>query len=140
VPLSAKASLMDLRAAAPARSGDRAFGGLVGFFGLGVLAMPALMVAALVHASGASLRGSGLSLFTGARWDPAHDHLGALPLVYGTLASSLLALCLAVPVSMGLAVYLSDLAPAGARKPLGSVVELFAAIPSVVYGFWGVAV
>jgi phosphate transport system permease protein len=69
-----------------------------------------------------------------------HERFGAWPFIYGTVVSSLLALCLAVPVAIGLAIFLSDLAPHAVRRPLGFVVELLAAIPSVVYGFWGIFV
>ena len=95
---------------------------------------------ALVVASAASIRRTGLSFLTSTRWDPVHQRFGALPFLYGTVVSSLLALCLAVPVSVGLAIFLSDLAPHRLRRPLGFLVELLAAIPSVVYGFWGISV
>jgi phosphate transport system permease protein len=120
--------------------GDRIFAGVVRLFGVTVLAVPALMLVALLFASAASIRRSGFSFLTSSRWDPVHDQFGAWPFIYGTVVSSLLALCLAVPVSVGLAVFLSDLAPHRVRKPLGFFVELLAAIPSVVYGFWGIFV
>ena len=120
--------------------GDRIFAGVVRLFGLIVLAVPALMLVALVFASAASIRRTGFSFLTSSRWDPVHEHFGAWPFIYGTVVSSLLALCLAVPVSVGLAIFLSDLAPHRVRRPLGFVVELLAAIPSVVYGFWGIFV
>src|SRR6202042_1393604 len=80
------------------------------------------------------------SFLTSTIWDPVHEKFGALPFVYGTVVSSLLALAIAVPVSLGLAIFLSDLAPERVRRPLGFVVELLAAVPSVVYGFWGIFV
>ncbi len=120
--------------------GDRIFAGVVRLFGITVLAIPALMLVALLFASAASIRRTGFSFLTSSRWDPVHEQFGAWPFIYGTVVSSLLALCLAVPVSVGLAIYLSDLAPHRVRKPLGFVVELLAAIPSVVYGFWGIFV
>src|SRR5580704_6701658 len=127
---------------APGRQhvGDRVFAAVVRLFGVSVLSLPALMFLALLVASFASLRGSGLRFLTSSEWDPVHQHLGALPFVFGTVVSSLLALLLAVPVSLGLAIFLSDLAPHRVRRPLGFVVELLAAIPSVVYGFWGIFV
>jgi phosphate transport system permease protein len=126
--------------AARQQLGDRLFAGVVRLFGLTVLAVPALMLLALLVASAASIRSSGLSFVTSSRWDPVNQHFGAWPFIFGTVVSSLLALCLAVPVSVGLAVFLSDLAPHRVRRPLGFVVELLAAIPSVVYGFWGIFV
>jgi phosphate transport system permease protein len=113
---------------------------VVTLFGLAVVALPTAMMVALVVASSASIRRSGLDFITSTRWDPVHERFGAWPFIYGTVVSSLLALCLAVPVSVGLAVYLADLAPHRVRRPLGFVVELLAAIPSVVYGFWGIFV
>jgi phosphate transport system permease protein len=142
VPVSEPASVGDTARAPPARPhlGDRVFAGVVRFFGGVVLAVPVLMLLALVVASAASIRRTGLSFLTSSRWDPVHQRFGAWPFLYGTVVSSLLALCLAVPVSVGLAVFLSDLAPHRLRRPLGFLVELLAAIPSVVYGFWGIFV
>jgi phosphate transport system permease protein len=127
---------------APAGSplGDRAFAGVVTVFGLTVLAVPALMVIELARASRLSIAAFGLSFLTSSTWDPVHQQFGAWPFIYGTVLSSLIALVIAVPVSIGLAIFLSDLAPLRLRKPLGFLVELLAAIPSVVYGFWGIFV
>jgi phosphate transport system permease protein len=126
----------------PARPhlGDRIFAGVVRGFGITVLATPALMFLSLLVASALSLRRTGLAFFVSSEWDPAHQQFGALPFIYGTVVSSILALLLAVPVSLGLAIFLSDLAPHRVRRPLGFVVELLAAIPSVIYGFWGIFV
>jgi phosphate transport system permease protein len=131
---------LPVRRPARAQIGDRVFAGVVRMFGLTVLAAPALMFLALLVASAASLRRTGFGFLTSSQWDPVHERFGAWPFIYGTVVSSLLALCLAVPVSVGLAIFLSDLAPHRVRKPLGFLVELLAAIPSVVYGFWGIFV
>ncbi len=120
--------------------GDRVFTAVVTLFGLTVLGVPALMVVELLRASTLSLSRFGLSFLTTSTWDPVHEQFGALPFIYGTVVSSIIALCIAVPISLGLAIFLSDLAPHRIRKPLGFMVELLAAIPSVVYGFWGVFV
>ena len=120
--------------------GDRAFAGVVTLFGLTVLAVPALMVIELARAGSLSITTFGLSFLTSSKWDPVHQQFGAWPFIYGTVLSSLIALAIAVPVSIGLAIFLSDLAPLRLRKPLGFLVELLAAIPSVVYGFWGIFV
>jgi phosphate transport system permease protein len=126
----------------PARPhlGDRIFAAVVKGFGITVLATPALMFVSLLAASATSIRRTGFSFLTSTDWDPVHQRFGALPFLYGTVVSSLLALVLAVPVSLGLAIFLSDLAPHRVRRPIGFVVELLAAIPSVVYGFWGIFV
>lgn len=120
--------------------GDRAFAAVVTLFGLTVLAVPGLMVVELARASQLSIAKFGLSFLTSTTWDPVHQQFGAWPFIYGTVLSSLIALVIAVPVSIGLAIFLSDLAPPRLRKPLGFLVELLAAIPSVVYGFWGIFV
>ncbi|HEX8354140.1 MAG TPA: phosphate ABC transporter permease subunit PstC [Pyrinomonadaceae bacterium] len=87
-----------------------------------------------------SLAEFGLSFLTGRVWDPIQGEFGALPFVYGTVVSSLLALLIAVPVSIGVAVYLVEQAPRHLARPLAFLVELLAAIPSVVYGLWGIFV
>jgi phosphate transport system permease protein len=130
-------------AASPARArqaGDRVFKGALTVLAATVVALPVLMLLALLHASSIAIARFGASFLTSSTWDPVHERFGAFPFVYGTVVSSLLALCLAVPVSLGLAIFLSDLAPARVRRPLGFVVELLAAVPSVVYGFWGIFV
>lgn len=73
-------------------------------------------------------------------WDPVKEVFGALPFIYGTIVSSALALLIAVPVSLGIAVYLAELAPQFIRQPLSFLIELLAAIPSVIYGLWGIFV
>jgi len=80
----------------------------------------------------------GLGFVTGRTWDPVAEVFGALPLIVGTLLSSALALLIAVPLSLGVAIYLTEFAPAGVRRPVSFLIELLAAIPSVVYGLWGI--
>jgi phosphate transport system permease protein len=87
-----------------------------------------------------SLSRFGLSFLTGREWDPIQGEFGALPFVYGTIVSSLLALLIAVPVSIGVAIFLVEQAPRVLARPLAFLVELLAAIPSVVYGLWGIFV
>ncbi|HEY5960060.1 MAG TPA: phosphate ABC transporter permease subunit PstC [Polyangiaceae bacterium] len=96
------------------------------------------MAVEMATASKASISSFGWQFITGTDWDPVRDHFGALPFIYGTLMSSLLALVFAVPVSLGVAMYLSEWAPVWLREPLGFLVELLAAIPSVIYGLWGI--
>ncbi len=102
----------------------------------------ALFAMALQMALGAlpSLREHGFAFLTGSLWDPARGVFGALPFVWGTLVSSFLALALSLPISLGVAIYLSEFAPAWLREALGIAVELLAAVPSVVYGLWGIFV
>lgn len=82
----------------------------------------------------------GLGFLTTSEWDPVADKFGARPLIFGTLLSSLLALLIAVPLSLGVAIFLTEFAPPIIRKPISFLVELLAAIPSVVYGLWGIFV
>jgi phosphate transport system permease protein len=123
-----------------AHLGDTIFKGVVRAFGLVVLAIPALMLVQLAWASIPAIKAFGFGFLKSTTWDPVRHVFGAWPFIYGTIVSSLIALAIAVPVSLGLAVFLSDLAPHRIRKPLGFLVELLAAIPSVVYGFWGIFV
>jgi phosphate transport system permease protein len=82
----------------------------------------------------------GLGFITNSSWNPVTEQFGAWPLIFGTLLSSLLALAIAVPLSLGVAIYLTEFAPKAIRKPTAFLIELLAAIPSVVYGLWGIFV
>lgn len=82
----------------------------------------------------------GLGFLTSSTWDPVADQYGGLVMVYGTLATSLIALLIAVPVSFGIALFLTELSPAWLKRPLGTAIELLAAVPSIVYGMWGLLV
>jgi phosphate transport system permease protein len=110
--------------------------------GFGALLVVALLAMALEMALAAAptLTLLGPGFVVGRVWDPGNGVFGALPFLFGTVVSSLLALAIAVPISLGVAVYLSELAPAYQRGVLGFLVELLAAVPSVVYGLWGVFV
>src|SRR4051794_20738543 len=87
-----------------------------------------------------SVRKFGLSFWTTRTWDPVAGQFGALPFIWGTLYSSVLALVIAAPISLGIAVFISELSPARLRQPLVFLTELLAAIPSIVYGLWGIFV
>ncbi len=82
----------------------------------------------------------GLGFITGSTWDPVTEEFGALPLIFGTLVSAAIALIIAVPLSLGVAIFLTEFAPKWLRQPVAFLIELLAAIPSVVYGLWGVFV
>ncbi len=82
----------------------------------------------------------GLGFVTSSEWDPVAEQFGAFPLIFGTLVSSIIALAIAVPLSLGVAVYLVEFAPKPVRQPVAFVIGLLAAIPSVVYGLWGIFV
>ena len=83
---------------------------------------------------------AGLSFLTSSDWDPVRENFGAAPMIYGTIVSSLIALVLATPLALGVAVFLSEFASPRIRQPIAFLVDLLAAIPSVVYGLWGVFV
>ncbi|MDQ3890221.1 MAG: phosphate ABC transporter permease subunit PstC [Actinomycetota bacterium] len=105
-----------------------------------VLALLALMLVRVTGAAWPLLRDAGAELLTGRRWAPAADVFGGLPFLFGTLVSSLVAIVLAVPVSLGIALFVNEVAPSRMRSPLVYLVELLAAVPSVVYGLWGLVV
>ena len=94
----------------------------------------------MIWAAWPSLRTFGWRFLVTSRWDPVAEVFGAVPFIYGTLMSSLLALLIAVPLSLGAAIYLSEVAPLGIRAPIAFLIELLAAVPSVVYGLWGIFV
>ena len=107
------------------------------------LTVPALL-AALVYqlwlGSRLAIAKFGLGFVTGSTWDPVADNFGAMPLIFGTLVSAAIALAIAVPLSLGVAIYLTEFSPKWLRQPVAFLIELLAAIPSVVYGLWGIFV
>jgi phosphate transport system permease protein len=105
-----------------------------------VLLLAAGLVVALVWESWEAIRAFGFRFLVTSHWDPVAGEFGALPFVYGTLLSSLLALLIAVPLSLGAAVFLAELAPSWIRPPIAFLIEMLAAVPSVVYGLWGIFV
>ncbi|HAF15131.1 MAG TPA: phosphate ABC transporter permease subunit PstC [Blastocatellia bacterium] len=98
------------------------------------------MIFALAAKSLLSIRHFGFNFITSSEWNPVTGQFGALPFIYGTLASSLIALIISVPLSLGIAIYLVEQAPTYLARPVTFLVELLAAIPSVVYGLWGIFV
>jgi phosphate transport system permease protein len=118
--------------------GDRVFRLLTGAAALAVLALVLAIGLKLWQQSALSRQAFGLTFLVTSSWDPAVDQsFGALPFIAGTLVTSLVALVVAVPLSLGVAIFLAELAPSWLRQPLGFLVELLAAVPSVVYGLWG---
>src|SRR5215213_3638408 len=120
--------------------GDAVFRGALFCCALLLLVIVGLMFLEIGANARLSIEKFGLPFLTGREWDPIKDEFGALPFVYGTVVSSLLALLLAVPVSLGIAIFLVEQAPRRLARPLAFLVELLAAIPSVVYGLWGIFV
>ncbi len=130
------------RAVSRGRSGlgDRVYRTLILASVWVVLLLAAGLVAALGWESWAAIRAFGLRFLITSHWDPVAGEFGALPFIYGTLVSSLLALLIAVPLSLGAAIFLAELAPAWVRPPVAFLIEMLAAVPSVVYGLWGIFV
>ena len=121
-------------------SGDRLFYSGTGLFALLVVLLVAGIALVLTHQSEMSLRQFGLKFWTSSKWDPVAGEFGALPFIWGTLYSSLLALVIATPVAIGIAIFLAELCPNALRPPLVFLTELLASIPSIVYGLWGIFV
>jgi phosphate transport system permease protein len=119
---------------------DRIFTAAMLGCGLCVLALVGLITYELVTKSSNSWHAFGLKFFFQSEWDPVNEHFGALPFVYGTLVSSLLALAIAVPLAIGVAVFITEMCPRWLRGPLAFTTELLAAIPSVIYGLWAIFV
>lgn len=107
---------------------------------VGVLALLGVISLVLLLAAWNSIATFGPGFLMGSLWDPVHSEFGALPFIYGTLVTSALALLFGVPLSLGIAVFLSELAPNWLRIPLTYIVELLAAVPSVVFGLWAIFV
>ncbi|MCG2595003.1 phosphate ABC transporter permease PstC [Ramlibacter sp. XY19] len=129
--------------AQPMRSGavaDRLFGWTARAAALVTLALLLGILASLVVGAAPAIEKYGLGFFTSSTWDPVSEEFGGLVMIYGTLATSVIALLIAVPVSFGIALFLTELSPAWLKRPLGTAIELLAAVPSIVYGMWGLLV
>jgi phosphate transport system permease protein len=116
--------------------GDKTFRWLMLFCALTIFGIVALIATELIMRSQLSLAKFGISFFFKQAWDPVSGDYGALPFIFGTLVSSLVALIIAVPLAVGVAVFLTEMCPKILRGPLSFLTELLAAIPSVVYGLW----
>ena len=118
--------------------GDHLFRLLIRAAALVLLVIVLGLVIVMIRAAFPSIRAFGWSFLFTSRWDPVAEKFGALPLIYGTIVSSVLALLIAVPLGIGAAVYLSEVAPPWISPPISFLIELLAAVPSVVYGLWGI--
>jgi phosphate transport system permease protein len=104
------------------------------------LALLAGIIISLVIGAAPAIREYGLGFLWNSDWDPVQNKYGGLVMIYGTLMTSFIALLIAVPVSFGIALFLTELSPKWLKRPLGTAIELLAAIPSIVYGMWGLLV
>lgn len=121
-------------------TGDAIFRGLIFAVALLVVLIVITMIVALASHSMLSIRQFGFHFLTDREWNPVKEKFGSLAFVYGTIVSSLIALLISVPLSLGIAIFLVEQAPRFLSRPVAFLVELLAAIPSVVYGTWGIFV
>lgn len=130
----------EFKSSVASKIGDRVFTLLARSFAVLTLVLLAGIIVALTYASWPSLQAYGIGFLFSPEWNPPMERFGALIPIYGTLVTSVIALLIAVPVSFGIALFLTELSPAWLRRPLGTAIELLAAIPSIVYGMWGLLV
>ena len=119
---------------------DRLFGWAAKGAALLTLAVLVAILGSLFVGAWPAIAKYGLGFLTSTTWDPVTEEFGGLVMIYGTLATSIIALLIAVPVSFGIALFLTELSPAWLKRPLGTAIELLAAVPSIVYGMWGLLV
>ena len=126
-----------------ARSGpmaDRIFGWVAKASALLTLSLLFAILLSLTVSAWPAISKYGLGFLASTTWDPVQEEFGGLVMIYGTLATSFIALLIAVPVSFGIALFLTELSPSWLKRPLGTAIELLAAVPSIVYGMWGLLV
>jgi phosphate transport system permease protein len=119
---------------------DAAFRNLTRFFAFVVFALLGAILVSLAIGGALSIEKFGVGFLWSDDWDPVQEKFGALVPIVGTLVTSAIALAIAVPVSFGIAVFLTELSPVWLRRPLGTAIEMLAAIPSIIYGMWGLFV
>lgn len=139
--VSREQELFDLaRRLAHQRILDVVFRKVTLFFALLVLAILAAIIASLIYGGYPAIEKFGLGFLTSRAWNPVTHEYGALNAIYGTVVTSFIALLIGVPLSFGIAVFLTELCPVWLKRPLGTAVELLAGIPSIIYGIWGLFV
>src|SRR5437868_7386623 len=132
--------LVPRRSSTPSRIGDFVFKSLMWICAACVLAIVGFILMQLLLGSRLSLHQFGWKFFAGSDWDPVNGNFGAVPFIYGTLVSSLVSLVIAVPLSLGVAIFITEMCPRSLRGILSYLTELLAAIPSVIYGMWAIFV
>ncbi len=118
-------------------AGDRIFAGLATAAGILVLVLLGAIIVTLFIGGLKAFRAFGFGFLTDADWDPVQDIYGAAVPIYGTIVTAILALILSVPLAFGIAFFLTEMAPQWMRKPVGTAIELLAAVPSIIFGMWG---
>jgi phosphate transport system permease protein len=127
----------------PVNSGpmaDKIFGILAKASAVLTLGLLFAIIVSLIVGAWPAISKYGLGFLVNSVWDPVQNNYGGFVMIYGTLATSLIALVIAVPISFGIALFLTELSPAWLKQPLGTAIELLAAVPSIVYGMWGLLV
>jgi phosphate transport system permease protein len=119
---------------------DALFRGTTQIFAVGVLVLLGAIVAALAVGALPAFQKFGWGFLTSEAWNPVKDNFGAWPAIYGTVVTSLIAMLIGIPLALGIAVFLTELCPPLLRRPIGTLIELLAAIPSIIYGIWGLFV
>ena len=135
--MSSSAVAIDPERMAAQRVRERIFHGMTLAAAVLVLLLLGGVVIALLHGAWPAFARFKLAFLTREIWNPVTDEYGALGAVYGTVVTSIIAMLLALPISFGIAVFLTELAPSWLKRPIGVAIELLAAIPSIIYGFWG---
>ncbi len=125
------------RATGTGSLGDRVFAGLATAAGILVLVLLGAIIVTLFIGGLKAFRAFGFGFLTDADWDPVQDIYGAAVPIYGTIVTAVLALLISVPLAFGIAFFLTEMAPQWMRKPVGTAIELLAAIPSIIFGMWG---
>jgi phosphate transport system permease protein len=139
-PTPAPVEKGDRGIARPRNVGDMIFQGFTGLCALALVGIVASILALLIYSSLPSIQKFGPGFITSTEWDPVHERFGALPSIYGTLVTTAIAMFLAIPLSLVTALFLVDLAPPWLGRIVGTGLELLAAVPSVIYGIWGMTV
>jgi phosphate transport system permease protein len=134
------AAAIDPRHAAGQRLRERMFRAATFLAALLVLMLLGGVAVSLLHGAWPALNHFGLHFLTSETWNPVTERFGALAAVYGTVITSLIALAIAIPVSFGIAIFLTELAPVWLKRPVGIAIELLAAVPSIIFGIWGLFV
>jgi len=122
------------------RIGDRTFRLLTESAAIAVLVILAGVIFSLIYGSMPTWRAFGLGFLTSESWNPVTEKFGALPAIYGTLLTSIIAMLIGVPISIGIAIFLTEICPEKLRRTIGIAIELLAGIPSIIYGIWGLFV
>jgi phosphate transport system permease protein len=141
--VAAETTLLAHPAARNARAGafgDAVFRALSFLFALIVLLILGGVIFALIDGSVPALRVFGLAFVTGRNWNPVREKFGALAPIYGTLVTSAIAMLVGIPVAFGVAMFITEICPIWLKRPLATMIELLAAIPSIIYGIWGLFV